>query len=196
MKAAVIEAFNSPVQIIDLDVDEPTPNEILIRTVAAGVCHTDLGIKDGAQAVGLPLVLGHEAAGVIERVGTSVTEFQPGDHVVTSSAAFCGACQWCMRGQSHHCEAKPRGRPAGARPRLSLQGQGMNAFVGLGAFAERMLVHERAAVRLPHEMPLDKAALLGCAVVTGMGSVLNTASVRAGQTVAVIGCGGVGLNVV
>jgi S-(hydroxymethyl)glutathione dehydrogenase/alcohol dehydrogenase len=196
VKAAVLESFEAPVRIAEVDIDEPAEDEILIRTSAAGVCHTDLGVQLGTRPVGLPLVLGHEAAGVVERVGGAATDFAPGDHVVTCSIAFCGACQWCLRGLPQHCEAKPRARAPHLKPRLSVGGQTINAFVGLGAFAEHMLVNERAAVRIPDEMPLDKAALLGCAVITGMGVVLNTAAVRAGQTVAVIGCGGVGLNVV
>lgn len=196
MKAAVLEAFNAPLRVADVDVDEPADDEVVIRVVASGVCHSDLTAQRGAHAAPLPQVLGHEAAGVVERVGARVTEFAPGDHVVTSPSAFCGSCEWCLRGRPQLCGNKRRTRAEGVRARLSLDGQPVAAFAGLGGFAEMMLVHERAVVRIPDEMPLDRAALLGCAVITGMGAVLNTAKVAVGQTVAVIGCGGVGLNAI
>jgi S-(hydroxymethyl)glutathione dehydrogenase/alcohol dehydrogenase len=133
---------------------------------------------------------------VVERVGARVTYVQPGDHVATCASSFCGTCRWCQRGQLHHCENKGRSRPAGQLPRLSQTGVPVEAFVGLGGFAETLLVHERTLVELPPDMPLDKAALLGCAGITGLGAVRHAAQVQAGETVAVIGCGGVGLNAI
>ena len=196
MKAAVLTDFNAPLEVLDLHVANPAPDEVLIRTVASGVCHTDRTMQQGAQPLGLPLVLGHEASGVVEAVGSAVTYVRPGDPVVTCPSAFCGTCEWCMRGLLQHCDDKRRSRPAGQPPRLTLDGANVDAFVGLGGFAEMLLVHERAVTKIPEEMPLDRAALLGCAVITGMGGVLNTARVQPGQSVAVIGCGGVGLNAV
>ena len=140
-------------------------------------------------------ILGHEASGIVERVGADVTSVRPGDHVVGSASAYCGRCTWCLRGLTQHCADKGQTRADGT-PRLIRDGVEVHAYVGLGGFATHMLVSERAVVRLPDEMPLDKGALLGCAVLTGIGAVRNGARVRAGQTVAVIGCGGVGLNAV
>jgi S-(hydroxymethyl)glutathione dehydrogenase/alcohol dehydrogenase len=196
MKAAVLEAFNQPLSIVDVDVAAPADDEILIRVVASGVCHSDRTMQESAGGSPLPQVLGHEAAGVVERVGAAVTGFGPGDHVVTCPSGFCGMCEWCMRGRPQLCLDKGRARPADRAPRLSREGTPVGAMAGLGAFAEQMLVHARAAVRIPEEMPLDRAALLGCAVMTGMGSVFNCAKVAPGETVAVIGCGGVGLNAI
>ncbi|TSD49413.1 Zn-dependent alcohol dehydrogenase [Rhodococcus sp. KBS0724] len=196
MKAAVLNQFNSDLSIEDIDVADPGPHEVLVRTVASGVCQTDRTMQFGAQPLSLPLVLGHEASGIVERVGSEVTYVRPGDRVATCASAFCGVCRWCMSGELQHCEDKKRARPTGGTPRLSRAGTAVDAFVGLGGFAEELLVHERTLVRLPDEMPLDIAALLGCAGITGLGAVRRAAKVRMGQTVAVIGCGGVGLNVV
>ncbi|GAA3742289.1 S-(hydroxymethyl)glutathione dehydrogenase/alcohol dehydrogenase [Spinactinospora alkalitolerans] len=196
MKAAVLREFDSDLEIEDVDVADPAPDEVLIRVAASGVCHSDRTMQLGAQPLALPLVLGHEAAGVVERVGDDVAYVRPGDRVATCASAFCGVCRWCMRGELQHCEEKKRSRPPGLRPRLSSGDRAVEAFVGLGGFAEQLLVHERTVVRLPDEMPLDRAALLGCAVITGLGAVRRAAKVQAGETVAVIGCGGVGLNVV
>jgi S-(hydroxymethyl)glutathione dehydrogenase / alcohol dehydrogenase len=197
MKAAVLHKFNEDLVTEDVDIDSPRRDEVLVRTVACGVCHSDRGIHIGKKPSRfLPVVLGHEAAGVVEQVGSEVAYVQPGDHVVLCASAFCGVCRWCMRGQLQHCENKNHARADGT-PRLTYRGGAkVDPFVGLGGFAERMLVHERAVVKLPKEMPLDRASLLGCAVITGLGAVRNGAKVRSGETVAVIGCGGVGLNVI
>ena len=196
MKAAVLHEFGSELVTEEVAVSDPAPDEVLVRTVASGVCHTDRTMQQGANPLPLPLVLGHEASGIVEAVGSNVTYVKPGDPVATTASSFCGHCRWCMRGELHHCENKGRARTAGAPPRLSLAGSPVEPFVGLGGFAEMLLVHERTLVRLPEEMPLDKASLLGCAGITGLGAVRHTAAVRSGQTVAVIGCGGVGLNAI
>jgi S-(hydroxymethyl)glutathione dehydrogenase/alcohol dehydrogenase len=196
VKAAVLTKFHAPLELFDVRVSDPAPDEVMIRTVASGLCHTDRTMQEGAQQLELPLILGHEAAGVVEAVGSAVTYVRPGDRVVACLSAFCGTCEWCMRGLLQHCSDKRRSRPAGQPPRLTLDGANVDAFVGLGGFAEMMLVHERAVVKLPDEMPLDRAALLGCSIITGMGAVLNTAKVQPGQTVVVLGCGGVGLHAV
>lgn len=196
MKAALLHDFNEDVVIEDVEMDLPLrPDEVLVRTVAAGVCHSDRTMQLGAQPLPLPLLLGHEAAGVVEEVGTAVTYVKPGDHVTLCPSAFCGSCRWCMRGELQFCENNGSSRADGTA-RLTYRGDRVQPFTGLGAYAERMLVHERTVVKLPEGMPLDRAALLGCGVVTGLGAALRTAHVQAGDTVAVIGCGGVGLNTI
>lgn len=196
MKAAVLHAFGTDPVIEEVEVSALAPNEVLVRTVASGVCHTDRTMQNGANALPLPLVLGHEASGVVEAVGTGVDYVAPGDRVATSASSFCGYCRWCQRGALQHCENKGRSRPAGQPPRLRLGEAAVEPFVGLGAFAEQLIVHERTLVKLPDDMPLTQAALLGCSGITGLGAVRHAAQVRAGETVAVIGCGGVGLNVI
>lgn len=195
MKAAVLHEFSSDLVVEDVEVSDPAPDEVLVRTVASGVCHTDRTMQLGANPLPLPLLLGHEVSGVVEAVGRDVTSVRPGDPVATCASSFCGTCRWCQQGQLHHCENKGRARADGT-PRLRLGTDSVEPFVGLGGFAEQLLVHERTLVKLPDEMPLDKAALLGCAGITGLGAVRHAAGVRAGETVAVIGCGGVGLNAV
>ncbi|WP_307835302.1 Zn-dependent alcohol dehydrogenase [Streptomyces adelaidensis] len=192
----MLEEFGQPLVIGEIEVDEVAPDEVLVRVIASGLCHTDRSMQLGAQPLPLPLLLGHEASGIVERVGSAVTTLRPGDHVVTCASAFCGECEWCMRGLLQHCESKRRARPTGRPPRLSRSGEPVNVLTGLGAFASHLLVYERTLAKVPTEMPLDRAALLGCAVLTGMGAVRHRARVRPGQSVAVIGCGGVGLNVV
>ncbi len=196
MKAAVLEAVGSPLVLAELAIDEPEPDEVLLRVAAAGVCHSDHNLYVGNLPGALPLVLGHEVSGVVERVGSNVGGLRVGDRVVTCPSGFCGRCRWCMSGHLHLCLDKNRTRLDGHQPRLTRDGEPVTPFVGLGGFAEQMLVHHSSVATVPAELPLDLAALLGCAVITGFGSVLNTARVRPGQTVAVIGCGGVGLNVV
>ena len=196
MQAAILERFGEPLVVEEVEVATVGPDEVLIDVAACGVCHTDRTLQLGAQPLPVPFLLGHEAAGVVAEVGSAVVGIAPGDHVVTCGSAFCGVCQWCMRGLLQHCEAKGRERPAGQPPRLALRGTGVGACVGLGGFATRLLVHERAVTRIPAEMPLDLAALLGCAVLTGIGAVRHRAQVQTGETVAVIGCGGVGLNAI
>lgn len=197
MKAAILEKWGAPLTLVDIQVNDVSPDEVLVRTVASGVCHSDRTMQNGAwSSLPLPMIPGHEASGVVEMVGSGVSSVKVGDHVVISAAAFCGECEWCMRGLLQHCTTKRRTRPADQPSRLTWNGKPAESYVGLGGFAEYMLVHERAVVQIPNEMPLDKAALLGCAVVTGIGVVRYKAEVSAGQTVAVLGCGGVGLNVV
>jgi S-(hydroxymethyl)glutathione dehydrogenase/alcohol dehydrogenase len=196
MKAAVLRAYGEPLEFLDLEVADPAPDEVLVQTVASGICHTDLTVANGVHNSPIPNVLGHEAAGIVVEVGSAVTDVRVGDHVVACPSGFCGKCEWCQRGLIHLCVDKGRERTAGLGSRLSLDGAPVVAMSGLGGFAEAMLVSERQVVRIPDEMPLDRAALLGCGVITGIGSVINRAQVRPGETVAVIGIGGVGLNVV
>jgi S-(hydroxymethyl)glutathione dehydrogenase/alcohol dehydrogenase len=196
MKAAMMRAWKAPLQIEDVELDAPGPREVLVRTVATGVCHSDLHVIEGALPVPPPTVLGHEPAGVVEAVGAEVTHVKPGDHVIGCLSAFCGSCFFCLSGQPNLCGGEATTRPPGARSRLSQKGQPIRQFAHLSAFAENMLVHEHALVRIRPEMPLDRAALIGCGVTTGLGAALNTAQVRPGDTAVVIGCGGVGLAAV
>lgn len=193
MKAAVLREVHHPLQIEDVTIGKPGPREVLIRTVAAGVCHTDLHYIEGAYRHPLPVILGHESAGIVEQVGSEVRTVKPGDHVITCPSAFCGHCDHCLTGHMSLCINPETKRPKDAEPRLAKEGERMNQFVHLSSFAEQMLVHEHACVAIDRDMPLDRAALLGCAVITGVGAVFHTSKVRPGETVAVIGCGGVGL---
>jgi S-(hydroxymethyl)glutathione dehydrogenase / alcohol dehydrogenase len=198
MQAAVLRQYGAQLSVVEMELDRPLAQEVVVRTAASGLCHSDRLAQrgDSPRARTLPVVLGHEAAGIVESVGEQVTTVRPGDRVVACAASFCGMCEWCQRGLQQHCDAMNRSRPAGSRPRLSCAGVPIAAFVGLGGFAAQMLVHERAVVKIPDEMPLDRAALLGCAVHTGIGAVRHSAKVSLGETVTVIGCGGVGLNIV
>jgi len=194
MKAAVLFEAKSPLQIAEVLVSKPGPREVLIRTVACGVCRSDLHFVDGAFPHPVPTVPGHEAAGVVEAVGSDVSHLKPGDHVITFFTVFCGSCEMCVTGRPSLCIDPSTRRPADAAPRLSLaDGRPLAPFLNLSAFAEMMLVHENACVAISKEMPLDRAALLGCAVITGAGAVFNDSRVRPGESVAVIGAGGIGL---
>ena len=166
-----------------------------MRTVASGVCHSDLHFVDGYYQFPAPAILGHEAAGIVEEVGPHVTEFKPGDHVIACLSVFCGHCSYCLTGRTHLCQSRPVRTPQ-EPPKLSWKGAPVNQFANLSAYAEQMLVHENGLVKVRDDMPLDRGALIGCGVTTGVGAVLNTARVEAGATVAVYGAGGVGLAVI
>jgi len=196
MKAAVLRAPRTPLQIEDVQIDKPGPHEVLLRTVAAGICHSDLHIINGTHAHPLPTVLGHESAGIVEAVGSEVKAVKPGDHVITCLSAFCGHCGHCVTGRMNLCVSPDTKRSEGDAPRLAQGGVGMAQFWNLSSYAEQMLIHEHACVAVRRDMPLDRAALIGCGVMTGLGAVTNTSQVRPGETVAVIGCGGVGLAAV
>lgn len=195
-RAAVLESSPGALVVRDVEVDDPAPNEVLVRTVAAGVCHSDLHFMQGHVPYPLPTVLGHEAAGIVEAVGSAVTDLAPGDHVVECLSVFCGHCEFCLSGRPALCQKAGLSRPPGAPPRLSIDGAPIVPFLNLSSFSELSLVHRNAVVRIDPSMPLTVAALLGCGVLTGIGAVLRTAAVRTGETVAVIGCGGVGLSAV
>jgi S-(hydroxymethyl)glutathione dehydrogenase/alcohol dehydrogenase len=196
MKSAVLHAVNTPLQIQDVKVDAPGPREVLVHTAAAGVCHSDLHFVEGAYRTRLPAAMGHESAGVVEAVGEDVTYVKPGDPVITCMSAFCGQCSNCIAGRPFLCAGRGLSRGRDEAPRLSADGSTVHQFANLGSFAEEMLVHENTLVKIGRDMPLDRAALLGCAVTTGVGSVFNTAAIPAGSTVAVLGCGGIGLNAI
>jgi len=194
MKAAVLRTIPGSLEVEDVTVDQPGPNEVLIRTAAAGVCHSDLHFVEGKYIYPTPCVLGHESAGVIEAVGDLVTYVQPGDHVITCLSVFCGHCSYCLSGHPSLCDRIGIGREPGGRQRLSQGDSPVFQFLNMSSFAEQMLVHEHGVVKITKDMPLDRAALIGCGVTTGLGAVFRTARVEPGQTVAVIGCGGIGLN--
>ena len=196
MKAAVLHQPGTPLAIEDVAVASPGPREVLIRTRACGACHSDLHFVDGAYPTPLPAIPGHEAAGVVEAVGSDVTAMKPGDHVVTCFSNFCGRCEFCLTGRLSLCVDGSTKRKRIEEPRLSLGGAPVHQLLNVAGFAELLLVHENGAVAIDRDMPLDRAALTGCAVVTGAGAVFNTAKVRPGEDVAVIGCGGIGLAAV
>jgi S-(hydroxymethyl)glutathione dehydrogenase/alcohol dehydrogenase len=198
MKAAVCRKAHEPVTIETVEIDKPLGREVLVRTAATGVCHSDLHVIEGQSRFSLerPIVLGHEGAGVVEAVGHEVTTVRPGDHVVACLSGFCGSCEQCLGGHPNLCVAGTVTRPASAPPRLSQQGQSVQQFIGISSYAERMLLHENSIVKIDADLPLDRAALVGCGVLTGVGAALRTSGLEAGQTVAVFGCGGVGLSIV
>jgi S-(hydroxymethyl)glutathione dehydrogenase/alcohol dehydrogenase len=196
MKAAVLREVGTPLQIEDVQIDKPGPREVLIRTVAAGVCHSDLHFIEGSYPHPLPAVLGHESAGVVEAVGAEVRTVKPGDHVITCLSAYCGHCDYCLTGHMSLCVSPDTKRGAEEPSRLTQGGGPLPQFLNLSSFAEQMLVHEHACVAIRKDMPLDRAALIGCSVTTGVGAVIHTSGVKPGETVAVVGCGGVGLSAI
>ncbi len=197
MKAAVLREVGKPLQIEDVKIGKPGPHEVLIRTAAAGVCHSDLHFIEGKYPYPLPAVLGHESAGVVEAVGSEVRRIKPGDHVITCLSAFCGSCEFCVTGHLSLCVSPDTRRdPKDEEQRITSTTGPMNQYLNLSSFAEQMLIHENACVSIRKDMPLDRAALIGCGVMTGVGAVFHTSNVRPGDTVAVIGCGGVGLAAV
>ena len=194
MKAAVFHGPKMPLSIEDVELDKPQDREVLIKTVASGVCHSDLHFVDGLYPYAAPAVLGHEAAGIIEEVGKQVTYVKPGDHVICCLSVFCGNCEQCMSGHPNRCSNKAATqRNPQDKPRISQKGKPINQFLDISSYCEKMLLHENAVVKIREDFPLDRAALIGCGVTTGVGAVLNTAKIEPGSTVAVFGAGGVGL---
>jgi S-(hydroxymethyl)glutathione dehydrogenase / alcohol dehydrogenase len=197
MKAAVFHGPNQPLAIEEVEIDDPREHEVLVRTAATGVCHSDLHFVEGLYPLPGPAILGHEAAGIVEKVGKAVTYLKPGDHVIACTSVFCGYCEDCMSGHPNRCTNRAATQRAkDDKPRLSRKGQPLRQFADLSTYAEKMLVHENALVKIIDEMPLDRAALIGCGVTTGVGAVLNTAKIEPGTTVAVFGCGGVGISAI
>lgn len=197
-KAAVLYEANKPLVIETLDIDEPKESEVLVRVAAAGVCYSDYHVMKGEWTMPLPMVLGHEAAGVVDKVGPGVSRVQPGDHVILNFRPNCGTCHHCTVGRPVLCDGvkAPRWLMFDGTSRLHKGGQDINQMTRTASFAEYTVVPESGAVPVRKDMPLDKASLVGCAVMTGVGAVINTAQVEPGSSVLVIGCGGVGLNVV
>jgi S-(hydroxymethyl)glutathione dehydrogenase/alcohol dehydrogenase len=199
MRGAVMRDDSGILTIEDLNLDSPQRDEVHVKIAASGLCHSDLHFIDGSWPSRYPTVLGHEAAGVVMAVGEDVVGFAEGDHVISCISAFCGHCEQCLTGHSFLCQNRTAmtERGAGQPPRLTdSSGEPVIGFGGLATFAEEMVVNQRTIVKIPDEMPLDRAALIGCGVTTGVGAVFRSAKVEAGSTVAVIGCGGVGLSAV
>src|SRR6201981_1130328 len=198
IEAAVFRKVHEPLTIEAVDIDKPWGREVLVRTAATGVCHSDLHVVDGVGRFPLdrPIVLGHEGAGVVEAVGADVATVKPGDRIVPCLSGFCGKCPQCLSGHPNLCTGGLVTRPDAAAPRLSQKGQPLRQFIGISSYAEKMLLHENSLVKIAPALPLDKAARVGCGVLTGVGAALRSSGLEAGQTVAVFGCGGVGLSIV
>lgn len=200
IQAAVLEAANTPFTIKTLTLDEPKTGEVLVKIAASGVCHSDYHLATGTTRHPMPVVCGHEGAGVVEAIGEGVTRVKPGDHVSLSWTPDCGQCFYCLRGQPNLCETYTEPIWAGTMldgtTRLHDGETDVFAYCGLATFAEYVVVPDKSCVKIREEIPLEVAALVGCAVATGVGAALYTAQVRPGDSVVVIGCGGVGLNIV
>ena len=201
ISAAVLNGVGQPFIVrSDVEVEAPRAGEIRIKVAACGVCRSDLSMQDGTTPVPMPVVLGHEASAVVQEVGAGVTDLAPGDHVVVSWVPQCGDCYFCRRGQPHLCQAADAVLLAGGlldgSPRLRLDGAPLFQMCGAGTYAEETVIAACAAVKIADDVPLDIAALLGCSVLSGVGAALNTATITPGDAVAVVGCGGVGLNVI
>jgi len=196
MKAAVLNQIPGELVVEDVTVDKPKGNEVLIQTLHAGLCHSDLHFMEGHWSTKLPAVMGHESAGIVQAVGPDVTYCKPGDRVITCLSLFCGHCDMCLTGHPNVCRNnRALDRAKDDTPRLTnAAGEGLAQFARLGGFAEEMLIHENAVVKVREEMPLDKASLIGCGVTTGVGAVFRTAKIEPGSTVVIIGCGGIGLK--
>jgi S-(hydroxymethyl)glutathione dehydrogenase/alcohol dehydrogenase len=198
-RAVVCRSHNQPVLVESVAVDPPKRGEITVRLGACGVCHSDLSAITGTIALPLPLVLGHEGAGVVEEVGEGVADLAKGDHVAFSFIYMCGKCRFCLSGRPVLCVEQGRAltTPLEGTPRVhDAQGQALNIFSGCGAMAEYATVSAENLIKIDPKIPLECAALVGCGVTTGVGAVFNTAKVRPGASVAVFGCGGVGLSVI
>jgi NDMA-dependent alcohol dehydrogenase len=198
-KAALCRAHNTPVTVESVAVDPPKRGEVTVKLGACGVCHSDLSAINGTIALPLPLVLGHEGAGVVEQVGEGVTELAAGDHVIFSFIYMCGKCRFCVAGRPVLCleQGKALTTPLEGSPRVrDARGAPLGIFSGCGAMAEYATVSAENLIRIDPKIPLDCAALVGCGVTTGVGAVFNTAKVEPGASVAVFGCGGVGLSVI
>ncbi|MDE0010054.1 MAG: Zn-dependent alcohol dehydrogenase [Candidatus Poribacteria bacterium] len=198
-RAAVMYEHNQPVVVEELELDEPKANEVLVRTAASGVCHSDLSVVTGTIFYDAAVALGHEGAGIIERVGDEVTGFHPGDHVILSFVSYCGSCRMCQMEKVCLCESYdvPRGFQLDGTYRLhNNSGDGILQMARIATMSEYMVVPQQNLVKIDDHYSLEKAALVGCGVTTGVGAVLNTAKVEPGSSVAVIGTGGVGLNAI
>ena len=199
-RAAVLHQVDAPLRVQEVEIAALRPGDVLVRVRASGLCHTDLEVMQGALAYPLPIVLGHEGAGVVEAVGSDVLSVKPGDHVICSWNPSCGRCFYCDRDQPILCESFTRHQPQGhlldGTSRLSIDGRKLHHFSVVSSHAEYCVVPEAGAVVVPKEIPFDRACLIGCGVMTGVGGAARVARIDGGSSVAVIGCGAVGLNAV
>ena len=198
MKAAILVEANEPLRIAEVELDPPKAHEVRVRIAAAGVCRSDLHYMRGHAVIPKPAVLGHEGSAVVEEIGEGVTRVAPGDRVILSFVPFCGHCSACLGGRANLCDAHAATGPNmfdGTR-RLHWNGQSLAHMGKVACFAEEAIVPETGCVKVAPDFPLRQAALIGCSVTTGLGSVMFSAKVEPGSSVAVVGCGGVGLNVV
>ena len=199
-RAAVLFEVGQKLEIREVDVQDPDPGEVRIQMVAGGICHSDLHVMTGHLNAPLPAILGHEGAGIVADVGTGVTSVRPGDHVIPLWRLSCGECEYCTGGRPALCpagtEIRWSGRLLDGTTRFKLDGQEIKHFGGVSSFSNYTVIPEKAVLKIPEDLPLEQAALLGCAVITGVGAVVNAAQVKLGRTVAVFGTGGVGINVV
>ena len=201
MKAAICYENNKPLQIDDVTLDDPQDHEILVKLEACGVCHTDVHVMKGEAPIPLPLAMGHEGAGIVEKVGPGVTRLKPGDHVVLTITFSCGECQPCFTGRPNACVQNlptmiGAALPVNGQMRLHKGDQSLHHFFGLACFAEYTVVHERSAVKIRDDAPLDVVCTLGCGVSTGLGASMKAARIEPGESVIIYGCGGVGLAAV
>jgi Zn-dependent alcohol dehydrogenase len=198
-RAVLCRELNRPVVVETVTVDPPRRGEVMVKIAACGVCHSDLSATNGTIGMQLPLILGHEAAGTVVRAGEGVEELAPGDHVVCSFIYMCGTCRYCAMGRPVLCINQSKALvtlPDGTLRTRDARGDGVNIFSGCGVMAEYATLSVHNVVKIERSIPLECAALVGCAVTTGVGAVFNTARVVPGSSVAVFGCGGIGLNVI
>ena len=198
-QAVVARQLGSPVLVEEIEVQLPRHGEVMIRLAACGVCHSDLSATNGTMAYPLPLVLGHEGAGIVTAVGEGVSRYTIGDHVISSFVSICGRCHYCQTGRPHLCVQSLQALytlPDGSVRTFDAAGSPLNVFCGCGVMAEYATLHADSLVKIDPQMPLDRAALIACGVMTGFGAAVNTARVEAGSIAVVFGCGGVGLNAI
>ena len=199
MRASVLFEQGKPLRVEDVELEAPRAGEVRVRMAASGVCHSCLHAADGSwKGVPVPIVLGDEGAGVVDAVGPGVVDLSPGDHVILSWAPTCGRCHYCVIGRPNLCERRMPGRGVllDGTTRMSLRGQPVHHYGHVATYASSTVVPESSAIRIDADMPLDRAALIGCSVMTGVGAVTNSAAVPAGASMAVFGVGGVGLNAI
>ena len=196
VKAAVLYNFMEPLKVESLKLRDPNPDEVVVKMGASGVCHSDLSVQQMKLPFPPPVVLGHEGAGTVEEVGKDVKHLKPGDHVVLSWVENCGRCHHCIAGHAHLCDAMMASMMSGGEMIFQNGDTHIARMAGVASFSERTVVRGNAAIKIPDEIPFDRACLVGCGVMTGVGAAVNTAKVQPGDTVAVFGCGGVGLNAI
>ena len=198
MKAAILNDYEQPLTIEEIRIDAPKTGEVKVRIGATGVCHSDYHVIKGEWKYGVPMILGHEAAGVVEEIGPNVVGVQPGDHAVLSFRPYCGTCRLCTIGRSVMCEGHTGNRFAmhDGTARVHRDGEDLMILGRMGSFAEYVVIPAEQVIPVRKDVPMDVLALIGCAVTTGVGAVVNAARVEPGSSIAVIGCGGVGLNVI